>query len=126
MEFNSPLLEPGKLTLRLEMALVFSVFLFGVNISLLYLPFHKIALAAQPPAVKSGSKPLAPTPEKINVNQATLAELKTLPGIGPVIAQRILDYRKNNPPFRKVEELLIIKGISTDRLDRIRNRISLE
>jgi competence protein ComEA len=61
--------------------------------------------------------------EKININLASLEELQTLPGIGLVTAKRIVDYRKKNPPFRKVEELLIIRGISKNRLEQIRNRI---
>ena len=107
-------------------ALVLSVLLLSAGISFQYLLLYRISLAAQQSPVKKSSKSLVPTAQRININQATLAELTTLPGIGPVIAGRIVDYRKNNPPFRKVEELLIIKGISKDRLDRIRNRISLE
>lgn len=63
---------------------------------------------------------------KVNVNRATLRELQTLPGIGPSLAQRILDYRKKNSPFRRVEDLLIIRGISQAKLDKIRDRISVE
>lgn len=128
MEFNTPSLKPSELTLEPgSMALFFSVLLlFDAGISFRYLPPHGMSLLAERPSVKKGSQSLAPTPKKININQATFAELTTLPGIGPVIARRILDYRKKNPPFRKVEDLLIIKGISKNRLDRIRNRISLK
>jgi competence ComEA-like helix-hairpin-helix protein len=63
--------------------------------------------------------------EKININLAGVEELQSLPGIGVVTAKRIVDYRKKNPPFRKIEELLIIRGISKNRLEQIRNRISV-
>ncbi|HEX2522051.1 MAG TPA: helix-hairpin-helix domain-containing protein [Terriglobia bacterium] len=63
---------------------------------------------------------------QLNVNRATVAELKTLPGIGEATAQRIVEYRKKNPPFRKLEELLIIRGISRNRLEQIRHRIRLD
>ena len=63
--------------------------------------------------------------EKININLASVEELQALPGIGMVTAKRIVDYRKKNPPFRKVEELLIIRGISRKRLEQMRNRISV-
>lgn len=81
------------------------------------------APALQTPEV-SGAKGGAS--KRININQASLEELKTLPGIGEATAQRILQYRKKNPPFRRVEELLIIRGISRSRLERIRNQICLE
>jgi competence protein ComEA len=63
---------------------------------------------------------------KININHAALEELQALPGIGPAIAQRIVDYRKKNPPFRRVEDLLIIQGISKAKLEKIRDRVKLE
>lgn len=61
--------------------------------------------------------------KRIDINRATLQELKSLPGVGEVTARRILEYRKKNPPFRRVEELLIIRGISRSRLEQIRQRI---
>jgi comEA protein len=64
--------------------------------------------------------------KKININTATQAELQQLPGIGPAMAQRIVDYRHNNPPFHKIEELMIIKGISRKSLEKIRDRIAVE
>jgi competence ComEA-like helix-hairpin-helix protein len=63
---------------------------------------------------------------RINVNQASLEELKSLPGIGESTARSILEYRKKNPPFRRVEELMIIKGISRNRLEKLRGLICVE
>lgn len=64
--------------------------------------------------------------QQININRATVSELKTLPGIGEATAQRIVEYRRKNPPFRRIEELLIIRGISRNRLEQIRHRIRLD
>ncbi len=64
--------------------------------------------------------------ERVNINQATLKELEHLPGIGHVTALRIQEYRAKNPPFRRVDELLIIRGISPKRLERIRNQIRVD
>ena len=48
----------------------------------------------------------------VNLNTATLRELDQLPGIGPVLAQRIVEFRERRGGFRRVEELLAIPGIS--------------
>lgn len=58
--------------------------------------------------------------EKININQADPAMLVKLPGIGPVTAQRIAEYREVNGPFKTVDELLTIKGIGADKLEKIK------
>jgi competence protein ComEA len=53
----------------------------------------------------------APTPAApININTATQAQLEALPGVGPKAAQRILEYRKQNGNFKKVEDLMNVKG----------------
>lgn len=48
---------------------------------------------------------------KVNINSAGLNELQSLPRVGPKLAQRILDYRKEHGPFKRAEDLLKVKGI---------------
>jgi competence protein ComEA len=66
-------------------------------------------LAAPAPSVTTGSATGAITP--INLNTATLEQLDTLPGIGPVTAEAILDWRTDNGRFTSVDELLEVSGI---------------
>jgi len=57
---------------------------------------------------------------KVNINTATVEELQTLPGIGAITAQRIVEYRQTHGPFQKVEDLLNIKGIGEKKLEKIK------
>lgn len=61
----------------------------------------------------------------IDINAATAAELEELMGIGPVLAQAIVDYRAEHGPFASVEELLEVSGIGEAKLDRIRNDVTI-
>jgi len=62
--------------------------------------------------------------KRININTATIAELAALPGIGPVIAQRIIAHREKHGPFRRVEELLIIRGIGRKKFEKLKPLIT--
>jgi competence protein ComEA len=61
---------------------------------------------------------------RININTATSAELEALPGVGKVIATRIVAYREQHGPFRSVDDLIHVEGISDRVIDRIRELVS--
>lgn len=63
--------------------------------------------------------------EKINLNIATLAELETLPGIGPGRAQAIINYRNQHKGFKNIEELKNVKGIGEIRFRKLEKRLSV-
>lgn len=74
---------------------------------------------------------LAPTfsfaaPTQVNLNTATAEQLETLPGIGPDLAQRILDYRTDNGPFKTIDGLLNVKGIGEGKFAKLRELITVE
>ena len=67
----------------------------------------------------------APTRVLVNVNTATAEELETLTGIGPSLAQAILDYRAEHGAFETAEDLLNVKGIGEAKLEGFRAEITL-
>lgn len=73
---------------------------------------------------KAESKPKMPV-TKINPNSATEEELETLPGVGPVIAGRIIEYRKKRGPFKSINELLRVKGIGQSKLSKMKPYLTL-
>ena len=62
----------------------------------------------------------------LNLNTATLKELETLPGVGPVLARRIIDFREKKGGFRRVEELLVIPGISERKWKLIKDLVEIK
>jgi competence ComEA-like helix-hairpin-helix protein len=84
-------------------------------------------IAARGPPGKARARPdrsekPKPGGGRVNVNTATVAELEALPGIGPVLARRIIEGR----PYRSVEELDRVKGIGPKRLKEIRPLVTVD
>jgi competence protein ComEA len=67
----------------------------------------------------------ASLPQKIDINRAEPWLLEALPGIGEVTAQAIVDYRNENGPFQRIEDLLKVKGIGEGTLDKIKDFITV-
>src|SRR5512138_3889958 len=65
------------------------------------------------------------TTELININTASLAELDTLPGVGPTTAQKIIDYREQNGPFVNAEDIINVSGIGPGTYERFKNLITV-
>jgi len=66
-----------------------------------------------------------PPAKPIDLNAANAKELQELPGVGPVTAKRIIDLRQKNGRFKRVEDLLAVRGISQKKLDAIRPYITV-
>jgi len=66
-----------------------------------------------------------PAAAQVNLNSATLIQLQTLPGIGPATAQRIVDYREQNDGFKKIEELMNVRGIGEASFLKLRELVTL-
>jgi len=61
----------------------------------------------------------------VNINTADVNELDTLPGIGPALAQRIIQYRETNGPFNDIEDLKKVSGIGDKRFEDLKDRITV-
>lgn len=78
---------------------------------------------ALPSPPKSAAKD--PAVKRLNPNIATNEELQTLPGIGPVLADRIIEYRETVGKFQTIDDLLAVKGIGEKTLAKIRPYLEL-
>ena len=63
---------------------------------------------------------------KININQADLEELQSLRGIGPSLATRIIEYREKHGPFRRIEDLMNVRGIGETSFLKLREQITVK
>lgn len=66
----------------------------------------------------------AGSPRGVDLNRATATELEALPGVGPVLAERIVSFRDQNGPFATVEDLLGVPGIGEAKLRQMRSAIA--
>lgn len=87
------------------------------------------SVGTEAPAAESGTPGSGPSPatgSPIDLNTASAADLDTLPGVGPVIAERIIDYRETNGSFSSVDELAEIDGISPAMVDELRPLVTVD
>jgi competence protein ComEA len=82
-------------------------------------PGGPVGAGGSGPPGTGGAEPL------VNLNTATMDQLESLPGIGPALAQRILDYRQEHGPFRSVEDLTNVSGIGDKRLADLRSKVTV-
>ena len=119
-------MKKPRLPLLLCLMLVFAGFLLGFftgrNVDR-----APVLVQSLPPSTFTSTEPSQPPqelpqtepPGPININTATAEQLQTLPGIGPVLAQRIVDYRTENGDFQSVGALIQVSGIGALRLEAI-------
>jgi competence protein ComEA len=76
---------------------------------------------AQETAVRSSAAELP-----VDINSAMQEDLESLPGIGPVLAQRIIAYREANGPFAAVEDLQQVEGVGADTFEKLKDLVTVE
>jgi competence protein ComEA len=82
------------------------------------------AAQGRPASTRSAAKPAAPV-GPVNINTASAAELDALPGIGAKTAALIIEYRQKNGPFKKVEELMNVRGVGEKNFLKLRTKLSV-
>jgi competence protein ComEA len=79
----------------------------------------------QPTSASGSPEAVSDSDGLVNINTATVDQLVQLPGIGPVIAQRIIDFREFYGPFTSIDQLDEVSGISPDMVDDLRPLVTV-
>lgn len=96
----------------------------GLLLSVLLVGLPSLGVSADKPLTEN--QLAAAKVATVNLNTATVQELKGLPGVGKVTAERIFSYREEHGKFGSVDELLKVKGIGKKSLAKFRDLVSLE
>ena len=82
-------------------------------------------VAGQPAGAVATAAPAPAAGGRVNLNTATAAELETLPGIGPSLAQSIIDYRTEHGAFASIDAIMDVPGIGDGRFEAIKDLITV-
>ena len=109
--------------LLIVLTAVFAAFILGLFVGRNY-NTQPVQIQSLPAVTTAAAPPLVintePTePAIININTATVEDLQRLPGIGPMLAERIIAYRQENGPFKIPGELMNVSGIGEKKLEEI-------
>lgn len=83
----------------------------------IHIPTKEISLQAQSVSAPSSS-------DLVNINTADAERLATLKGIGPALAQRIIDHREQNGAFKSIDEIKNVRGIGQKKFDAFKDKIT--
>jgi len=97
---------------------------FGCSFALLVM-FLGVPCRSLLPALQKQGKATKPQAVAVDINKATANDLQKLPGIGPSLAKRIVAYREKHGPFRRVEDLMAIKGIGFKKWNEIKPYVNV-
>lgn len=85
-----------------------------------------ISLAMVPPtAMAQRNSAQTSASDKVNLNTATVEELQVIPGIGPAMAKRVVEYRAKVGKFTKIEDILNVKGIGEKMFQKMKDRLTV-
>ena len=93
-------------------------------LAVVQLSFPALAMNARSSSQKTVRKPLPS--EVIDINRASAEDLQKLPGIGPELARRIIEYRQRSGPFKRVEDLMVVRGIGPKKWKGIRPYVRVD
>jgi len=97
----------------------------AVNLAALVKDGDKVVLPVRGQAESGGGAGPGGAGKKVNLNTATVAELDTLPGIGPATAQKIMDFRAQHGSFKTVKDLGKVPGIGARKLEQIADLVTV-
>ncbi|MBZ5559619.1 MAG: helix-hairpin-helix domain-containing protein [Acidobacteriia bacterium] len=100
-----------------------AAFLLVALVSLLAVQPNVASAQSKPAPRATAAKPAAGT--VVNINTASASDLEALPGIGAKTAARIVEYRQKNGPFKKVEELMNVRGVGEKNFLKLKAQITV-
>lgn len=120
--------ESAQIKLLIGIALILAALVIGYNAFYIpdAVPFAQISTDGSAPVPSESSKAGEEASPVLSINRASAEDLDTLPGIGPSLAQAILEYREEHGGFSTLEELMEVPGIGEKVFSKLRDRIVLD